>query len=130
MVFYGFCCSKNCGPGSLTSIGNGELVNHEEEIMTFKQELIEAGVNLKDISVYNNKEEARSEFDVVTKNHLYAGTVYAKHPWMPPGYKYMVYVTQDVSDYHECPQMLHPVKTLDEAKKRIALWIWNADQNF
>jgi hypothetical protein len=34
VVFYGFCCSKNCGPGSLTSIGNGEFIVHEEEIMT------------------------------------------------------------------------------------------------
>ena len=97
--------------------------------MTLKQELMEIGVNLKDIAVYNDKEAQKAEFDISTKDHQYGGTVYAKHPWMPSGYKYMVFVTQDAADYHECPQMLRPVKTLDEAKKRIAFWIWNADQN-
>lgn len=97
--------------------------------MTLKQELMEIGVDLKDCFVYNDKEAQKAEFDIVTKNHLYAGTVYRKHPWMPPGYQYVVYITQDVSNFHECPQLFHPVKTLDEAKKRIAFWVAHADQN-
>ena len=69
VVFYGFCCSKNCGPGSLTSIGNGELVNHEEEIMTLAQ------YNLEKL-----KEQVREVADQMYNIELQLEELYEEDP--------------------------------------------------